>query len=158
QPGALVLLLSPSLRQSGELFRDKVMRLYMALGRPVRATQETQLQMSLANGSRIVSLPGEEKTGRCFSGVNLLVIDEAARVADDLYKAVRPMLAVSRGRLIALSTAFATQGWFFESWTGREPWRRTHVRAEDCSRITAEFLQEERRVLGSRWYEMEYEG
>src|SRR5262245_30493615 len=35
QPGRLVLLLSPSQRQSGELFRDKVKRLYGALGRPV---------------------------------------------------------------------------------------------------------------------------
>src|SRR5262245_36538062 len=30
QTGALVLLLSPTLRQSGELFRDKVLRLYNA--------------------------------------------------------------------------------------------------------------------------------
>src|SRR3984893_6156198 len=36
---ALVLLLSPTLRQSGELFRDKVLPLYKGLGRPVRATQ-----------------------------------------------------------------------------------------------------------------------
>src|SRR5262249_60678864 len=32
-PGSLVLLLSPTLRQSGELFRDKVKRLYTGLGR-----------------------------------------------------------------------------------------------------------------------------
>ena len=50
QPGALVLLLSPTLRQSGELFRAKVMSLYTALGRPVAATQETALTLTLANG------------------------------------------------------------------------------------------------------------
>src|SRR5437660_244432 len=53
RPGALVLLLSPTQRQSGELFRDKVLRLYNALGRPVETTQESALQFTLANGSRI---------------------------------------------------------------------------------------------------------
>ena len=34
------------------------------------------------------------------------VIDEAARVEDALYYSVRPMLAISHGRLVALSTPF----------------------------------------------------
>jgi len=153
---ALVLLLSPTQRQSGELFRDKVKRLYDALGRPVAAVQETQLTMELANGSRVVSLPGEEETIRGFSGVRLLVIDEAARVADGLYYAARPMLAVSRGRLVALSTPFGKRGWFFEEWHGREGWQRVRVTADQCPRITADFLAEEERALGPRWYRQEY--
>src|SRR5262249_27103229 len=58
-PASLVLLLSPTLRQSGELFRDKVLRLYGALGRPVPALAQSALRLELANGSRIVSLPGD---------------------------------------------------------------------------------------------------
>jgi hypothetical protein len=57
---SLVLLLSPTLRQSGEPFRDKVMRLYEALDRPVKAAQETALTLTLTNGSRVISLPGNE--------------------------------------------------------------------------------------------------
>jgi hypothetical protein len=110
EPSALVLLLSPTLRQSGELFRDKVLRLYNVLGRPVPATQESALTMGLANGSRLVSLPGDEGTIRGYSGVRLQVIDEAARVPDDLYRAVRPMLAVSGGRLVCLSTPWGKRG------------------------------------------------
>jgi hypothetical protein len=112
---ALVLLLSPTLRQSGELFKDKVRRLYNALGRPVRCVQETQLTMELTNGSRIVALPGEEGTIRGYSGVLLLVCDEAARIPDALYFSVRPMLAVSGGLLVALSTPFGRRGWFYET-------------------------------------------
>jgi hypothetical protein len=85
RPRSLVLLLSPTLRQSQELFRDKLMRLYVALGRPVAAAQETALTLTLANGSRIISLPGNEEGIRGYSGVGLLVIDEAALVDDDLY-------------------------------------------------------------------------
>jgi hypothetical protein len=138
------------------LFR-KVMLLYGALGRPIPVTQQTALTLTVANGSRIVSLPGEEATIRGFSGVRLLLVDEAARVCDNLYRAVRPMLAVSRGRLVALSTAFARQGWFFEEWQSDRPWRRVCVRSDECPRISPAFLAEERQALGPRWYAMEYE-
>jgi hypothetical protein len=156
RPGAVVLLLSPSLRQSGELFRDKVLRLWRKLGSPLAGRPPTRTEVELANGSRVVSLPENEETIRGFSGVNLLVIDEAARVSDELYYAVRPMLAVSRGRLVALSTPFGQRGWYFDAWHGPENWLRVQVPASDCPRISKEFLEAERRALGSRWYAMEY--
>jgi hypothetical protein len=154
---ALVLLLSPSLRQSSELFRDKFVPLWSRLGRPVAAVQESALRVELSNGSRVVSLPGDEATIRGYSGVRLLVIDEAARVPDGLYRAVRPMLAVSRGRLICLSTPYGRRGWFHESWFGAEQWRRVKVVAGQCPRITPAFLEEERIALGDRWFRQEYE-
>jgi phage terminase large subunit-like protein len=155
QPHSPVLVLSPSLRQSGELFR-KVLDLFNALGRPVAVTAESALRLEMANGSRIVSLPGDEATVRGFSGVALLLIDEAAHVADALYCAVRPMLAVSQGRLVALSTPFGKRGWFHDEWYGNGEWERVKVTAEECPRIAAEFLAEERRALGERWYRQEY--
>jgi hypothetical protein len=155
-PGALVLLLSPTERQSGELFRDKVLPLYRALGRPLRIIRQSALQLELANRSRIVSLPENERGIRGFSSVSLLIIDEASRVDDALYFAVRPMLAVSRGRLLALSTPFGKRGWFFDEWQGPHPWRRVKVTAEMCPRISPQFLAEERTALGSRWYAQEY--
>ena len=74
---------------------------------------ESRLSIELETGSRIVSLPGREATIRGFSGVHLLVVDEAARVADELYQAVRPMLAVSGGRIVLLGTPFGKRGFFF---------------------------------------------
>ncbi len=97
-PGALVLLLSPSERQSGEL-QAKVFEHYDALGGPVPARKRTELQLHLVNRSRIIALPESERTVRGYSGARLLVVDEAARVGDALSYAVRPMLSVSRGRL-----------------------------------------------------------
>src|SRR5262249_29834090 len=75
EPQALVLLCSPSLRQSGELFR-KVLHLFEALERPVAVSTASTLRLELANGSRIISLPAQEETIRGYSGVNLLLIDE----------------------------------------------------------------------------------
>ncbi len=155
QAGALVLLLSPTLRQSGELFR-KVLALFTALGRPLGVVHSSALRLELTNGARVVSLPGTEGTIRGFSGVSLLVIDEAARVPDPLYFAVRPMLAVSQGRLVALSTPFGKRGWFHDEWHGTGEWERVRITAEQCPRIPAEFLAEERRALGERYWRQEY--
>ena len=155
RPRSPVLLLSPSLRQSGELYR-KVVDLFGALGRPMGVTAESALRLELANGSRVVSLPGDEKNIRGFSGVALLVIDEAARVEDALYCSVRPMLAVSQGRLAALSTPFGKRGWFHDEWHGAGDWQRVKITAEQCPRISPQFLSEERRALGERWYRQEY--
>jgi hypothetical protein len=155
-PRSLVLLLSPSLRQSGEIFR-KLLDGYQALGEPVRAVRRTTLQLELANGSRVVSLPGREGTLRAFSGVNLLVLDEAARIPDVLYRSVRPMLAVSRGRLIALSTPFGQRGWFFDEWQSGGPWRKVGITWHECPRIAPDFIAEERRALGESWVRQEYE-
>ncbi len=155
KPKSLVLLLSPTLRQSQELFR-KVLAFYRILDRPVPPEAETRLSLELENGSRVVSLPGKETTIRGFSAVSLLVCDEAARVPDELYYAIRPMLAVSGGRLIALSTPFGTRGWWYEAWRSDESWERFKVPATECPRISPEFLEQERRALGEWWFRQEY--
>jgi phage terminase large subunit-like protein len=73
-PGSLILCLAPALRQSQELF-GKVLSFYRDLGRPVSPQAERKLSLELENGSRIVTLPGTEKTIRGFSGTALLVLD-----------------------------------------------------------------------------------
>jgi hypothetical protein len=88
--------------------------------------------------------------------VDLLILDEASRIDDALYYSVRPMLAVSDGSLMMLSTPWGKRGVFFEEWTGDGDWDRYEVSARDCPRITAEFLAEERRRLPERLYFQEY--
>jgi hypothetical protein len=159
EPGSLVLLLSPTLRQSAELLL-KVRALYDSLGRPVPAARgrDNALRLELSNGSRIISLPGSsDATVRGFSKVALLVIDEAARVADELMAGVRPMLAVSGGKLVMLSTPWSRDGFFFREWTEGEGWHRVEVRAHQVRRITPKFLAEELRVYGPRIFSREYE-
>jgi hypothetical protein len=155
-PGSLTLCLAPALRQSQELF-GKVLSFYRDLGRPVSPQAERKLSLELENGSRIITLPASEKTIRGFSGTSLLVLDEAARVEDSLYFAVRPMLAVSGGALMMLSTPHGKRGVFYEEWTGGHGWERYEVPASECPRITEEFLDEERSSLPPFIYRQEYE-
>jgi hypothetical protein len=154
--GSLVLLVSPSQRQSGELFKTVMRYLKMLPGGP-RITAESALRCELENNARIVALPGEEKTVRGYSAVSLAIIDEAARCEDDLLVAVRPMLATSNGRLIALSTPAGKRGWFHAAWHGDDSWHRVSVPATECPRISAEFLREELRELGQQRFSEEYE-
>jgi hypothetical protein len=157
QPGSLVLLVSRSQRQSGELFRY-VKQGFSAAGRPLPTVKESATQIEFASGSRIVCLPGKEETIRSFQGVKLLVLDEAARIPDDLYASVSPMTGVSRGRTICLSTPFGQRGWFWQQWQGTDDhWQRYRVSWDRCPRLSAEFIQEERRKFGESWVAQEYE-
>lgn len=154
---ALILLLSPSQRQSGELFRT-VIGFHSKLEGAPRLVSESALRAELEGGSRIIALPGSEKTVRGYAAADLIVLDEAARIEDDLLAAVRPMLATkSQGTLIALTTPAGKRGWFYEAWTKGEGWHRVRVPASDCPRISKEFLAEELKELGPARFSEEYD-
>ena len=86
----------------------------------------------------------------------MLLIDEASRVEDTMYRALRPMLAVGNGDLWLLSTPFRKRGFFYSNWDlGGRDWHRVRVPATECARIPREFLEEERRHQKGD-FEMEY--
>jgi hypothetical protein len=155
KPGTLVLLLSRSHRQSKILYRE-LRFYYRLLGEPSKLHQTTD-ELELTNLSRIVCLPCSEETIRGYSNVSILVIDEAARVPDDLYKAVLPMLAVSDGRMICLSTPYGRRGFFYDAWArGGDDWKRFQVPAEQVPRIKQSYLEQVRRQMGESWYRQEF--
>ena len=151
-----MIVASPTERQSAEFLR-KASELIARLGIRPRGDGKNSASLLLPNGSRIIGLPGKEGTIRGFSAVSLLVIDEAARVPDAVYKALRPMLAVADGDLWMLSTPAGKSGFFYENWEhGGEEWERTAVRATECPRISAKFLEEEKKQMGDAWFRQEY--
>ena len=154
-PGSLILMVSPSLRQSGELYRkwrDLADRLPA-----LSLTEDTKTSCTLKNGSRVVSLPSSEGTVRGYSAVDLLLLDEASRVTDELYGACRPMVAVSGGAIIAMSTPAGERGFWHDAWTnGGDAWQRVEVPASMCPRISPAFLAEERAALPERVFRAEY--
>jgi Terminase large subunit, T4likevirus-type, N-terminal len=156
EPGSLVLIISPSQRQSGETFR----RLLIAHGKLKDApelTQESALRATLANDSRIVALPGSERTTRGYAAARMVIIDEGAQVPDGLLAAIRPTLGTVDGSLIALSTPYGQRGWFYEAWTeGGEDWTRVKVTADQCPRLSAEYLAGELKALGPSVFKQEF--
>jgi hypothetical protein len=156
KPGSLVLVASPGERQSSE-FLKKTEELVLRLNIKPRGDGKNSCSLLLPNGSRIIGLPGTEATVRGFSSVALLLIDEAARVADSMYKALRPMLAVADGDLWMMSTPCGQQGFFFETWQNGDPaWHRVSVPATQCPRISKSFLDEELKATGGISFRQEY--
>ena len=156
EKGSLTIVVNPTARQSGEFVR-KAARFMRRLGYPVKGDGDNEISLEFPNGSRIVGLPGMEGTVRGFSAVSLVVIDEASRVSDEMYMAVRPMLAVSGGGLWLMSTPFGKRGFFWEAWEHGGPgWERVRAPATECPRIPKEFLEEERATMSDRWFRQEY--
>jgi hypothetical protein len=156
-PGSLVLMVSPSLRQSTELYR-KWQELAESLPLVPSMREDTKTSATLDNGSRVISLPSREATVRGYSAVDLLLFDEASRVDDQLYGATRPMVAVSDGAIIAMSTPWGRRGWWHSAWAdGGDRWERTLVTAYDVPRISRAFLEDERLSLPPLFFQSEYE-
>lgn len=155
QPEAMVVIASPSQRQAAEFFLkckkflDKAKVSFKRDGiNPHSAV--------LGNGARLVALPNSDNTIRGISGVTLLICDEAARIPDDLYLALMPMLATTAGSVWILSTPNGPQGFFHREWVSPEPAERISVRATDCARIAPAFLENERRHRGEQSFRQEY--
>jgi hypothetical protein len=155
-PRSLTIVVSPTGRQSRELVR-KVAGFVERLRIRPRGDGGGDKSLVLPNGSRIVALPGSEATVRGFSAVGLLLIDEAAGVPEELYVAVRPMLAVSDGALWMMSTPRGRRGFFYEAWENGGPdWERIEAPATECPRISRAFLDRERHDVGLREFQQEY--
>jgi hypothetical protein len=156
KPGSLVLIAAPTTRQSG-LLLSKAEDLLRGAGMPVKGDGYNELSLKFQNGSRIVGLPGMDGTVRGFSQVSLLLVDEASRVSDRIYRALRPMLAVGDGHLWMMSTPNEKRGFFYETWEyGEEDWHRVKAPATECPRISAKFLAKEKAEFEEYEFRREY--
>lgn len=149
-------MIAPTLRQSQELF-GKAMQFYRAAGRPVPLKNEATLKCEFENGSRIICLPDSDEAALGFT-CDLLLIDEASKVRDSTYHALRPTLAVSGGRIVLMSTPAGTDGFFAKAFLEETEWKKFKIDATQCPRISQEFLAAERQALGDYLYQQEYFG
>ena len=155
QPGALILLTSPSQRQASELLK-RIHGVLSAPGVASKLVADAVTSLEMANGSRIVSLPASPDVVRGYSRPALIVEDEAAFAPDELNMALRPALAASpRGRYILLSTPAGRTG-HFHSACHSPDWQQFRVTAYDCPRISKEFLDQELREHGDLYFAREF--
>jgi len=158
EPGSLVLIFAPALRQSSEFFL-KIRQAHAKIAYPPCGLErETATELVFSHGSRIVCNPGTEKSTRGFSSVSTLIIDEASRIDPALFPSVAPMVTLD-GRIVLLTTPFGARGTFHELWSdGDAEWQRLKVRAADVPRRwPAEELVRQRAALGDWWYSQEFD-
>ena len=156
RPGALVLVLSPSQRQSSEMLR-KIRDSYLAVGQPVPAVNISATTLELSNRSRVVYLPAEETTVRGFSAPAAIILDEASRIEDAMWYAVEPMLAAApSARVLTLSTPWGKRGWWWQIWTADDTWQRVEVNAYQVKHLNREFLDHKKDSLPRQIWLSEY--
>ena len=154
-PGRDVLIVSPTQRQSDEMLL-RVSSLYRQMREQPRLKRDNTSEMGLANGSRVVSLPGSEGGIRGFSGVKLLILDEASRIPDDVFASVLPMVA-SDGQILALSTPWGRRGWFYDLHEdAANGWERHKVTVYESQQYTPARITE-MRALSSFVFSSDYE-
>jgi len=159
------LIIAASQKQSSWLF-DKVRAEIDTLeevGNIKYAREPTRTKIELDNGSVIHCLPAG-RTGWFIRGLSLdlLIADEAAFIAEEVWRSVIPMIAVSKqargfGWIILLSTPFGKGGYFFDCFHDKD-FRQFHVSSEHCNRIPKDFLLKEKRRMSKAEYAQEYLG
>ena len=155
--GTTVLVAGPVRRQAGETV-TKVRKFLRVLGVKTRRDPGGDPDaVVLPNGSRIIALPAVEATVRGYSAVGMLIIEEAARVPDEVCLALLPSLAVSGGDLVILSTPRGKRGFFYREMTGEngDGWLRVTSPVTECKRVPEAFLVKER-ARGEEYFAQEY--
>ena len=164
-PKTTSLVIAASQKQSGWLF-DKILGEIddmVEKGLVDYAREPTRTRVELDNGSVVHSLPAG-RTGFFIRGLtlDLLIADEAAFIAEQVWRSVIPMIAVSRkkrgfGWIILLSTPFGKGGFYYDCFNDKD-YRQFHLSSENCSRIPRSFLLKEKKRMSKVEYAQEYLG
>jgi len=154
-----ILVIAASQRQSSLLF-EKIKSFFVEYFEDAIdwKNEPTLTRITLLNGTRIYCVPAG-RTGYAIRGfsVDLLIADEAAFISEPVWVAVIPMLAVTKGKIILLSTPFGKGGYFYHTF-GDSAFKQFALNSENCPRIPKEFLAKEKKRLTKMQYAQEYLG
>ena len=154
--GHQIAVSSPSFRQSLELVSKA--RAHISNLGLVPIVRDSMTDFQIGSGGRLVILPGDG-TGRTSRGFRLdqVIFDEAAFFESDaLIPAIGPSLALANGSILMVSSPGGSRGLFFDAWRS-DNFHKVKVRADQCSRIPREFLENQRQMLSPAQYSREFE-
>ena len=106
------------------------------------------------NGSRLIALPGTERSVRGYSKPRRIILDEASRIEDGTFKACRPYLVGNpEAKMIAVTTPFGRTGWFYDAWENNKYWHKMIVKpayklSDDNMRVIPDEPEE---AFRARW-------
>jgi len=154
---AVILLASASGRQSGQIM-EKARKMAKSLSLEILPPPNKCDGFRLANGSEIIALPDSEETIRGFSAPRLIVVDEAAFASEEVFNALEPMLTISNGTFILLSTPNGQSGYFYEQWHAETgPWKKLKGSLDRCPRVNKEAIENIRKTTAKDIFEQEFE-
>jgi hypothetical protein len=120
----LVAILAPTRRQAG-IVRNYIASIFSVPMLAQLVEKETAYGLQLTNHIRVEVLSGDWRTVRGFTLI-AAIVDEAAffglseeskvRSDTELMRALKPGLATTGGKLIAISSPYARKGWCFSQY------------------------------------------
>lgn len=158
---AEILITAKAQRQSMELFNEvkKQIRQSDIDEDQWGITRDTRTEINFDNGSRIICLPvGTDGSNIRGYGTDLLIVDEAAFIADSIFQEVlSPMLAVGDSEFVLLSTPFGKKGFLYERFND-EDWYTLQVPTWANPMIDDDFIEEQKNNLTSIQFRQEIKG
>lgn len=125
--GSLSVILAPTQKQSQEDMEKIKSFLLKDPTFPERLKDNSE-ELKFDNGSRILVLTASDDAARGFSNPDLIIFDEASRIEDSVYDAVRPMITNNREAVIVeISTPNGKKGFFYSHFNSTN-WSRYEVR------------------------------
>lgn len=114
--GSLSIVMAPTLAQAEEDFA-KMMNFIKADANYVPIKRANSSELRLQNGSRVLILPATD-SARGYSGPDLVILDEASRIDQEIYTSVvLPYFIASKNPLfVRISTPNGRVGTFYDDW------------------------------------------
>lgn len=154
---SLILLASASGRQSGQILA-KTRAILRELGEELLPPPPQSTGFTLSNGTSVLAVPDSPETIRGYSAPRLIIVDEAAFATKELFTALDPMMTVSGGTIMLLSTPNGQTGYFYDQWHAKEgPWRRIQTTLEACPRINQEAIEQIKKTMSTEEFQSEFE-
>lgn len=116
----------------------------------------TKHEIKLINGS-IIRCYATGMTGAGLRGFSItdLFVDEASRLSDEVFAAIMPMLAVTKGRIDMASTPCGAEGYFYEC-SKDEHYKKFYVSYLDCPRLDKDRVERDRQRMTKNQFLQEY--
>ena len=149
-PGSLSVIACPSQNQSAEALR-KVRDMVLMAG--AKLMTDNVFRLELANGSRVLALPGTQSSIRGLTVDAWIVADEAAQLDPAIMAALHPMRTQRpHARFAMLSTAWSRTDPFWSVWDNDDPsWMRIHATIDvEPTLIAPDVLDRARRQLSAK--------
>ena len=167
-PNQSIMVISAVERQALLLFEKILSHIYENHKNEIKKGKDkpTKHEIKLKNGSIIRCLPtGDSGYGIRGFTINKLYADEAAFIKEEVWAAVTPALATTKGEIILLSTPFGIDNYFYRMYNSKQ-FTSFHISTEEVaehrekaqSESLIKFLEEEKERMTKLQYQQEYLG
>jgi len=145
-PDQTIVIISRTKIQAGILI-ERAGLFAVRLGLNIRRVLGRQFSLKLANGSQIFAVAHTTDTS-VGPTADVLIVDEAALVKDQVYFSVSPFTARTYGAIWLMSTPRRPAGFFYNIWRGQEDsrWHKVFSTVVDCPDIDPEFLAMQKKI------------